>query len=41
VCHDSAGFASSGLEVIEGHKPWVGDRVWISLNKIGLQNVKR
>jgi hypothetical protein len=36
-----AGFASSGLEVIEGHKPWVGDRVWISLNKIGLQNVKR
>jgi hypothetical protein len=29
------------LEVIEGHKPWVGDRVWISLNKIGLQNVKR
>jgi hypothetical protein len=35
------GFASSGLEVIEGHKPWVGDRVWISLNKIGLQNVKR
>jgi len=35
------GFASSGLEVIEGHKPWVGDRVWIALNKIGIQNFKR
>jgi hypothetical protein len=35
------GFASSGLEVVRGHKPWIGERVWLSLNKIGSQNIRR
>lgn len=26
---------------MEGHKPWVGDRVWLSLNKIMSENAKK
>lgn len=36
------GFASSGLRVVESsHKPWVNDRVWLSLNKIMSQNARK
>jgi hypothetical protein len=38
----AAGFASSGLRVVESsHKPWVNDRVWLSLNKILAQNARK
>ncbi len=41
VCR-ATGFASSGLRVVESsHKPWVNDRVWLSLNKIMSQNAKK
>ncbi len=31
------GFGSTGLEVIEGYEKWKGERVWLSISKIGGQ----
>jgi hypothetical protein len=33
----SIGFGSTGLEVIEGYEKWKGERVWLSISKIGGQ----
>jgi hypothetical protein len=31
------GFGSTGLEVIQGYEKWKGERVWLSISKIGGQ----
>jgi hypothetical protein len=34
-----AGFGSTGLEVVEGYEKWKGERVWLSISKIGGQAI--
>eukprot|EP01094_Clydonella_sp_ATCC50884_P000651 TRINITY_DN10497_c0_g1_i1.p1 TRINITY_DN10497_c0_g1~~TRINITY_DN10497_c0_g1_i1.p1 ORF type:complete len:225 (+),score=35.53 TRINITY_DN10497_c0_g1_i1:43-675(+) len=34
------GLCSSGLECQAGYVPWVNERIWLSLNKMGFQQVK-
>jgi hypothetical protein len=31
------GFGSTGLEVVQGYEKWKGERVWLSISKIGGQ----
>lgn len=34
------GFGSSGLVVKEGSEEWIGQRVWLSLGKLGDQKLR-